>query len=119
MLARPCLWHEHHRAGTSGGSQAWNLSKCTGFHARSHVVQHSIRASREKPGTAVLQGAIRPAAAAEVAAALHGMGCYEVSMGDTTGVGTPASVAAMFQVAFPLQHAHCTYSRCWTPRSMS
>ena len=39
-----------------------------------------------------------------MAAALHAMGCYEVSLGDTTGVGTPASVAAMFQVAFPLQH---------------
>ncbi len=43
------------------------------------------------------QGKVAPGAAADVAAALYGMGCYEVSMGDTTGVGTPASVAAMFQ----------------------
>ena len=39
-----------------------------------------------------------PAAAADVAAKLHDLGCFEVSMGDTNGVGTPASVAAMFQV---------------------
>ena len=39
-----------------------------------------------------------PTAAADVAARLFGLGCYEVSMGDTTGVGTPATVAAMFKV---------------------
>jgi hypothetical protein len=43
------------------------------------------------------QGKVAPGAAADVAAALYEMGCYEVSMGDTTGVGTPASVATMFQ----------------------
>ena len=38
-----------------------------------------------------LQGVVRPEDAARVAAALHQAGCYEVSMGDTIGVGTPAS----------------------------
>ena len=35
------------------------------------------------------------------------MGCYEVSMGDTIGVGTPLSIMKMFQVCslhFGLQH---------------
>lgn len=45
-----------------------------------------------------------PAAAAEVAASLHELGCYEISMGDTTGVGTPATVAAMFQVRHSTLH---------------
>lgn len=45
-----------------------------------------------------VQGAVKPAVAAEVAGKLYDMGCYEVSMGDTIGVGTPASVIAMFQV---------------------
>lgn len=45
-----------------------------------------------------LQGEVKPAAAADVARRLHDMGCYEISMGDTIGVGTPASVAAMFKV---------------------
>ena len=49
-----------------------------------------------------LQGKVEPGAAADVAGALYEMGCYEVSMGDTTGMGTPASVAAMFQACSPL-----------------
>jgi hydroxymethylglutaryl-CoA lyase len=44
------------------------------------------------------QGRVEPKAAARVAAALYEMGCYEVSMGDTIGVGTPANVAEMFTV---------------------
>ena len=39
-----------------------------------------------------------PEAAAQVAGRLLELGCYEVSMGDTIGIGTPASVTAMFQV---------------------
>lgn len=41
---------------------------------------------------------MKPRAAAEVASRLFDMGCYEVSMGDTIGVGTPHSVADMFKV---------------------
>lgn len=47
------------------------------------------------------QGAVSPDAAAQVAGRLLELGCYEVSMGDTIGVGTPASVSAMFQVCTP------------------
>jgi len=35
------------------------------------------------------EGKIAPEAVTEVAGALHDMGCYEVSLGDTIGVGTP------------------------------
>ena len=45
-----------------------------------------------------VQGDIEPKTAAEIAGQLYEMGCYEVSMGDTIGVGTPASVAEMFKV---------------------
>lgn len=48
---------------------------------------------------------MKPSAAAEVAGKLYGMGCYEVSMGDTIGVGTPGSVTAMFQVRHVVQAA--------------
>ena len=41
------------------------------------------------------QGAVEPAAVAEVAAELYRMGCYEVSLGDTIGVGTPGRIQAM------------------------
>jgi isopropylmalate/homocitrate/citramalate synthase len=35
------------------------------------------------------EGAIAPGAVARVAAKLLQMGCYEISLGDTIGVGTP------------------------------
>ena len=43
------------------------------------------------------EGAVDPVAAAHVAQALFAMGCYEVSLGDTTGQGTPDTVAAMLK----------------------
>ena len=45
-----------------------------------------------------IQGKVEPQAAADVARALYDMGCYEVSMGDTIGFGTPGSTARMFEV---------------------
>jgi hydroxymethylglutaryl-CoA lyase len=41
------------------------------------------------------EGEVKPAKVAEVAGALYDMGCYEVSLGDTIGVGTPAKTKAM------------------------
>ncbi len=43
------------------------------------------------------EGEIAPAAVARVAAELHAMGCFEISLGDTIGVGTPRKVAAMLE----------------------
>lgn len=40
-------------------------------------------------------GAVAPSAVAEVADKLFAMGCYEVSLGDTIGAGTPDSIARM------------------------
>ncbi len=40
-------------------------------------------------------GAVKPEAVAQVAANLLEMGCYEVSLGDTIGAGTPERVSAM------------------------
>lgn len=41
------------------------------------------------------EGDIDPGRVAEVSAALVDMGCYEISLGDTIGVGTPAKARAM------------------------
>ena len=41
------------------------------------------------------QGEVMPLAVADVAQALIDMGCYEVSLGDTIGVGTPGECVAM------------------------
>jgi hydroxymethylglutaryl-CoA lyase len=62
------------------------------------------------------EGPVRPGAVAEVAARLHELGCYEISLGDTIGVGTPAVIADMLRavcVVLPASalaiHCHDTY----------
>lgn len=61
-------------------------------------------------------GPIAPQQAAAVAKALSDMGCYEISLGDTIGTGTPASVTRMLEACarvLPLEklagHYHDTY----------
>jgi len=43
------------------------------------------------------EGPIEPAAVAAVAKALFDMGCYEISLGDTIGTGTPLKAQAMIR----------------------
>ena len=61
-------------------------------------------------------GPIAPARWRDVAARLHELGCYEVSLGDTIGAGTPASVLRMLEAvaaSVPVErlagHYHDTY----------
>lgn len=63
-------------------------------------------------------GATDPAKVAYVAKELYTMGCSEISLGDTTGVGTPGSVVAMLQAVMsfvPVDkiavHFHDTYGQ--------
>ncbi|WP_460824205.1 hydroxymethylglutaryl-CoA lyase [Lysobacter olei] len=64
------------------------------------------------------QGEVPLADVVRVAKALHAMGCYEVSLGDTIGVGTPAKARAMLKAVaaeVPMQalaiHFHDTYGQ--------
>ena len=64
------------------------------------------------------EGDVAPAKVAEVAGALHAMGCYEISLGDTLGVGTPGQTRRMLEaVAWeaPMDrlagHYHDTYGQ--------
>jgi hydroxymethylglutaryl-CoA lyase len=64
------------------------------------------------------EGEIAPHKVADVAAALHNMGCYEVSLGDTIGTGTPGKTRAMIEACaerMPLErlagHYHDTYGQ--------
>lgn len=43
------------------------------------------------------EGPIAPARVAEVAARMAGIGCHEISLGDTTGSGTPDTTRSMLQ----------------------
>jgi len=64
------------------------------------------------------EGPVAPAAVAEVAGKLAALGCYEVSLGDTIGTGTPARVQAMIDAAAAVVprerlavHFHDTYGQ--------
>jgi hydroxymethylglutaryl-CoA lyase len=64
------------------------------------------------------EGDIAPDAVARVADALYRMGCYEVSLGDTIGVGTPGRTQAMLDAVtrvVPVDkvagHFHDTYGQ--------
>src|SRR3990172_7314431 len=64
------------------------------------------------------EGDVKPQKVAEVADALYDMGCYEVSLGDTIGVGTPGKTHAMIEACatrVPVDklagHYHDTYGQ--------
>ena len=64
------------------------------------------------------EGDVAPAAVASVAGALFEMGCYEISLGDTIGIGTPGRTAAMLDAVarvVPVDrlagHYHDTYGQ--------
>ncbi len=64
------------------------------------------------------EGEVQPQKVAEVAGTLYDMGCYEVSLGDTIGTGTPGRTKAMIEACakrVPLEklagHYHDTYGQ--------
>ncbi|WP_028770235.1 hydroxymethylglutaryl-CoA lyase [Silanimonas lenta] len=64
------------------------------------------------------QGEVPVADVVRVAKALHAMGCYEISLGDTIGVGTPRKARAMLEavagevpMAALAVHFHDTYGQ--------
>jgi hydroxymethylglutaryl-CoA lyase len=64
------------------------------------------------------EGEIQPEAVVDVAKALWDLGCYEISLGDTIGVGTPLKARAMLRavggdvpVAHLAMHFHDTYGQ--------
>jgi len=64
------------------------------------------------------EGEIEPDKVADVAEALFHMGCYEISLGDTIGVGTPAKMQRMIKACaarVPIEqlagHYHDTYGQ--------
>ncbi|XP_072176060.1 hydroxymethylglutaryl-CoA lyase, mitochondrial-like [Diadema setosum] len=64
------------------------------------------------------EGRIEPAAVAKVADRMFKMGCYEISLGDTIGVGTPGAMQALLEAVLetiPVErvavHCHDTYGQ--------
>ncbi|XP_043721824.1 hydroxymethylglutaryl-CoA lyase, mitochondrial-like isoform X2 [Telopea speciosissima] len=65
-----------------------------------------------------VEGPVPPSNVAYVAKELYDMGCFEISLGDTIGVGTPGSVVPMLEAVravVPIQklavHFHDTYGQ--------
>ncbi|XP_030054838.1 3-hydroxymethyl-3-methylglutaryl-CoA lyase, cytoplasmic isoform X1 [Microcaecilia unicolor] len=64
------------------------------------------------------EGCIIPERVTEIAKRLYSMGCYEISLGDTIGIGTPGSMKLMLEMVMkeiPLSslavHCHDTYGQ--------
>ncbi|KAH9372331.1 hypothetical protein HPB48_015981 [Haemaphysalis longicornis] len=64
------------------------------------------------------EGAVSPELVARVAGALYRAGCYEISLGDTIGVGTPGTMRPMLQAVLKevpasalAVHCHDTYGQ--------
>jgi isopropylmalate/homocitrate/citramalate synthase len=64
------------------------------------------------------EGEVKPRAVAALAEKLHEMGCYEISLADTIGVGTPGKIRAMIEavakkvpIAKLAGHYHDTYGQ--------
>src|SRR5438552_14302852 len=64
------------------------------------------------------EGEVKPQAVAAVAEKLYRMGCYEISLGDTIGVGTPGKIRRMIEAVaarVPVEklagHYHDTYGQ--------
>ena len=67
------------------------------------------------------EGDIKPEAVADVAKYLYDMGCYEISLGDTIGVGTPIKFKRMLDAVMKevpanklAVHCHNTYGQALT-----
>ncbi|CAI9277506.1 unnamed protein product [Lactuca saligna] len=65
-----------------------------------------------------VEGAVSPSKVAYVAKKLHDMGCSEISLGDTIGIGTPGTVIPMLEAVMevvPIEklavHFHDTYGQ--------
>ncbi len=62
------------------------------------------------------EGAVPLTAVGKVAAALASMGCYEISLGDTIGIGTPHTAQAMVKAvaqAVPAKHLAVHFHDTW------
>lgn len=84
--------------------------------ARRHAIR--VRAYLSCVLSCPYEGAIAPEIVANLAERLQQLGCYEISLGDTIGIGTPKAAQQLFQIVaqkVPLAqlaaHFHDTYGQ--------
>ncbi len=113
-------------AGASETFQKRNVNASIGesLDRAAEVAEVALAASMKARGyiSCVLgcpyEGEVKPQAVVEVAERLHAMGCYEISLGDTIGVGTPEAARRMVETVaerVPVRqlaaHFHDTYGQ--------
>lgn len=74
-----------------------SLQRVADIAARALPVGLRVRAAVSTVVDCPFEGAVAPPRVAAVVARLHDIGCHQVSLGDTTGAGTPGSVGRMLQ----------------------
>ena len=101
-----------------------NCSIAESMERFSHVVESSLKNKIKVRGyiscvvACPYEGEVAPQKVGELAAALYDMGCYEISLGDTIGAGTPGKTQAMIEACakrVPIErlagHYHDTYGQ--------
>ncbi|HTH94489.1 MAG TPA: hydroxymethylglutaryl-CoA lyase [Rhodocyclaceae bacterium] len=93
-----------------------SIARFTPVIAAAHAAGVKVRGYISCVAGCPYEGAVSPAAVATVANTLFDLDCYEISLGDTIGTGTPASILAMLDAVakrIPLKrlagHYHDTY----------
>lgn len=125
--AAPGIITHNFTAGQQGGDwphlQVTRQAQKDGESAgRSHSGPHRSQGAVRVYVSCVLgcpyEGKISPAKVAEVSKKMYSMGCYEISLGDTIGVGTPGIMKDMLSavmqevpVAALAVHCHDTYGQ--------
>ncbi|XP_054791392.1 hydroxymethylglutaryl-CoA lyase, mitochondrial-like [Prosopis cineraria] len=95
-----------------------NLARCRDIASAASKLSIPVRGYISCVAGCPLEGFVAPAKVAYVAKALYDMGCSEISLGDTIGVGTPGTVIPMLEAvldAVPVDklavHFHDTYGQ--------
>ncbi|XP_019437080.1 PREDICTED: hydroxymethylglutaryl-CoA lyase, mitochondrial-like isoform X1 [Lupinus angustifolius] len=95
-----------------------NLSRCRDIALASRDLSIPVRGYISCVVGCPLEGYVAPAKVAYVAKSLYEMGCSEISLGDTIGVGTPGSVIPMLEAVLDVVpvdklavHFHDTYGQ--------
>lgn len=95
-----------------------NLARCRDIASAARNISIPVRGYISCVVGCPLEGNIAPAKVAYVAESLYEMGCSEISLGDTIGVGTPGTVIPMLEAVLdvvPIDmlavHFHDTYGQ--------
>ena len=116
-------------AGFASATEAFSMRNTNCTIVESMKRQKSVCDAARKAGLRVrgyisvvldcpYEGEVKPQAVAEVAIQLRDMGCYEISLGDTIGTGTPAraqklieTIARRIPIDMLAGHFHDTYGQ--------